>query len=394
MEMVVSSAVVAVIGGALVSTLHLAARAVPSPTAPPELETSARAATIEMSADLALASSITVINSRAIEFTVPDQTGDSNPETIRWEWGGTKGNPLVRTFNGTAATRLASADDLTLQWTTSTASEQTGTTNVEGAEQLLAGFTDGSSTSAGLGTTKYAAIGFTPALPSDAVSFSVTRYTARVTFSSATSLPYTLRTEAADGTPGSTIASGTLAVKLPANATTDQAATVSGVAGLAPGTGLWIEFSPLLIFGSASMPYQTGVANGNTKVAYSTSTGLTWTVVPDGSALFGVYGKVVRPQAVLTNLTRVTSVRVSLTASGTNVRPLVVGVSLPARPLLPGQVTPTTPAPIISLPVGVTITAGVPVGGGPVTVDTSQLLNGLASGLGGVVGGVLKLLGL
>ncbi|MFA6046044.1 MAG: prepilin-type N-terminal cleavage/methylation domain-containing protein, partial [Phycisphaerales bacterium] len=356
-EMVVSLAIVAVIGAALTSTLHLAARAVPNPAAPPEIEVGARAVSIEFCNDLALAKSITVINANAIEFTVPDQTSDGNPETIRWEWEGDAKDPLVRTYNGVATNRIAKVDDFTLQWFTKTAAEQTGTTNLEGAEQLLVGFTDRSSTTAGLGTTKQAGIGFTPVLPSDAVSFSVTRYTARVTFNSPTSLPYTLRLEAADGTPGSVLASGTLSVTTPANSNTNQSANVAGVAGLAPGTGLWLVFAPTVLLGSASMPYQSAVANGNTKVCYSTSSGLTWTVVNDGSALFAMYGKVVRPQPVLTNLTRVQSVRVSLKPSGTNVRSVVAGTSLAARPLMPGQATPTTAAPVVSLPVGVTITA-------------------------------------
>lgn len=393
-EMIVSLAIVSVIGAALASVLHVAARAIPSESSVPELEASARAASVEIAGDLVLAQSIRVIDTNAVEFTVPDQTGDGTSETIRWDWGGTKGDPLVRTYNGVASSRITKADGVVFEWSTKTAAEQTGTTTLEGPEQLLAGFSDSNNSTAALGTNKYTAIGFTPTLPSDAVSFSVTRFTTRVTFNSATSLPFAVRREAPDGTPGTVIASGTLVVSIPANSSTNQSATVSGLSGLAPGTGLWIQFSPVSLLGSASMPYQTGVANGNTQFGFSTSAGVSWTVIKDGSALFAVYGKVVRPQPEMTNLTRAQSIRVSITPSGNKVRPLVAGVGLAARPLLPGQLSPITPAPIVSQPVGVTITAGVPVGGGTVNVDTTQVLNGLSGSAAGVVGILGKVLGL
>lgn len=393
LEMTLSLMVVVVIGAALASTIRLASRAAPNASGAPERESSAAAAGNEMAADLSLATAITLSTSTSIEVTVPDQNADGSPETIQWSWGGNAGDPLVRTVNGVASTRLGAAAGLTIQLSTSTTAEQTGTTNLEGAEQTLATYVDAGPSLASLSTTAYVAQYAIPTLPSDAVSYSVTRVKLRITAMSASSLPLKIRSDSS-GVPGSVIYAGTLNVTTPATSSTDQTATISGLSGLTPGSGVWVSIEPVVLLGSVKVPYQTGVANGNTCMAVSSSAGLSWTVTGDNSAMFTLLGKVVRPTPVLTNLSRATAARVTITPNGAGVRSVVFGVSMPARPLMPGQATPTTAAPVVSLPVGVTITAGVPATGGTVSVDSTQLLNGLASGLGGVVGVVGRLLGL
>ena len=42
-------------------------------------------------------------SANSIEFTVPDRDGDEVPETLRYSWGGTAGDPLVRRLNGGSA---------------------------------------------------------------------------------------------------------------------------------------------------------------------------------------------------------------------------------------------------------------------------------------------------
>ncbi|MEQ9406109.1 MAG: hypothetical protein RIK87_00220 [Fuerstiella sp.] len=46
----------------------------------------------------------------AVEFTVPDRTGDQLPDTVSYSWSGTPGDPLMYSFNG--ATPTAIADDV------------------------------------------------------------------------------------------------------------------------------------------------------------------------------------------------------------------------------------------------------------------------------------------
>ncbi|TWT47570.1 hypothetical protein [Botrimarina hoheduenensis] len=42
----------------------------------------------------------------ALAFSVPDFTGDDQPETLRYAWSGTPGDPLTRSINGSAALPL------------------------------------------------------------------------------------------------------------------------------------------------------------------------------------------------------------------------------------------------------------------------------------------------
>ncbi len=61
----------------------------------------------EMMADLSLARSFTERTATVVTFTVPDRTGDRSPETIRYAWTGTLGDPLTYQYNGEAPVTIA-----------------------------------------------------------------------------------------------------------------------------------------------------------------------------------------------------------------------------------------------------------------------------------------------
>lgn len=54
----------------------------------------------QMSSDVQLALKITERTSTAMTFWVPDRTGDGAPEQIRYAWGGTDGDPITYSMNG------------------------------------------------------------------------------------------------------------------------------------------------------------------------------------------------------------------------------------------------------------------------------------------------------
>lgn len=54
----------------------------------------------DLQLDLQDASSISEQQSRSITVTVPDRTGDSIDDTIRYSWTPSPGNPTFRQFNG------------------------------------------------------------------------------------------------------------------------------------------------------------------------------------------------------------------------------------------------------------------------------------------------------
>lgn len=111
-ELVVSLGIVGVLSMALGSTILLSTRAMPTPGGGPETSASAGRALQLIGTDLRLATSVAIPNVRTLTLTVPDFTGDSNAETISYEWAGTPGNPLTRRVNADTSSLLASVGDL------------------------------------------------------------------------------------------------------------------------------------------------------------------------------------------------------------------------------------------------------------------------------------------
>lgn len=137
--LVVASVLVVAIGGVMV----LASRAVPqSASAVTPTTVSAARIADDIAAELRYATGFTVMSPAAVEFSVPDRTGDSKPELIRFEWGGNKGNPITRQFNGgTKEAVAASADGLTLAYTKRVATVTKDTSvPVTSSPALLASF--------------------------------------------------------------------------------------------------------------------------------------------------------------------------------------------------------------------------------------------------------------
>jgi hypothetical protein len=87
----------------LSSSLFIALRATETTATPTSSRIKASEALLELQADLEFAQAFTEQSARAITFLVPDRNGDTRPETIRYAWSGTPGDPLTRQYNGGAA---------------------------------------------------------------------------------------------------------------------------------------------------------------------------------------------------------------------------------------------------------------------------------------------------
>jgi prepilin-type N-terminal cleavage/methylation domain-containing protein len=61
----------------------------------------------ELTADLSLAHSFSERTATAVTFDVPDRDGDLHPETIRYAWSGTPGDPLTYQYNSGSEITLA-----------------------------------------------------------------------------------------------------------------------------------------------------------------------------------------------------------------------------------------------------------------------------------------------
>lgn len=106
-ELVMSLAVVALLMGSLASAMVLASRALPADASAEAAPVAAYHAAEELAGELYCAQSFSLLTSSGIEFTVADRNNDSLPETIRYEWSGTPGDPLTRRYNGGAPLTVA-----------------------------------------------------------------------------------------------------------------------------------------------------------------------------------------------------------------------------------------------------------------------------------------------
>ncbi|MFI4882914.1 MAG: type II secretion system protein J [Phycisphaerales bacterium JB064] len=71
----------------------------------------------QISADVELAIAFTERTDTATTFWVPDRTGDGAPELLRYAWGGTAGDPVTFSMNGsTPVTVLSGVRDLSLDY--------------------------------------------------------------------------------------------------------------------------------------------------------------------------------------------------------------------------------------------------------------------------------------
>ncbi len=109
LELVVAVVVCGVLVAGLMSTFYVASRATDS-SGPARDRQVGCTALKQMLSELQMALSFTERTPTTVEFTVADRNGDLGPETIRYEWSGTSGDPLLRQYNGGA--QVAVLDNL------------------------------------------------------------------------------------------------------------------------------------------------------------------------------------------------------------------------------------------------------------------------------------------
>ncbi len=100
LEMLLSTAIVAVLLMGVAGAMFVAQRGMAASTDAAERSSDQARALQMIQTDVSLATAFTERTDRAITITVPDRTGDGQPETIRYAWSGTAGAPLTRQFNG------------------------------------------------------------------------------------------------------------------------------------------------------------------------------------------------------------------------------------------------------------------------------------------------------
>jgi len=101
-ELTVSLAIVSILVTAIGSLIILASKAIPRDDGVFAAALGGVGFVEELIDDAAFALAFNEVSKTAVEFTLPDRTGDAAEETVRYAWSGTPGHPLTRSLNGSS----------------------------------------------------------------------------------------------------------------------------------------------------------------------------------------------------------------------------------------------------------------------------------------------------
>lgn len=329
-ELVIAAALGAILVGGMVSAVVISSKAAPSSSAPAtasDARAKAGDALSRLALELAPARAVTDLQERSITFKVADRDGDGMDESITYAWDGIPGHALTRTYNaGSPATVLGSIQSFSLAGNFRDESTTSLGDPVDSSEFLLWASNSGTTRTDQITKNKADAQVFVPSLPSDAISFTVSRIRVHLR-----GLGSTFKVQLRRAT-GTAPAAAALAE------TTITDAILGGLVGQLLGsllssaqwTGIALPDSSAL---PPNAPYalvilcDTGnkaadITIGTTKAVApgaalltSSDTGATWSLSPDERLFLEVYGTVRRPTTVTSTTRRLTSVAAALNAS-------------------------------------------------------------------------------
>jgi prepilin-type N-terminal cleavage/methylation domain-containing protein len=297
-EVVIAAAILGILLAGMASAVMLASRAVPDGKRGASATLVAGRAVDLLAGDLFYATSVSTATATELVISVPDRNNDGMPETVRYRWSGTQGDPLTRQFNGgTAATAAENVQEFGLTYQKRQA--QVPTAYGEGPEVLLASYDTANQLGhATIDNNNLRAEYFAPTLPAEATSWRVSR----IQFRGQTSgfLDGTLKVQlrpTIGGLPGAGVLEE---VSIPESAlpTSCQWKDVgfSNVSGLAPGTGVWLALRGATSNNACEACVETEATSPpNLSYRLSSDGGTTWSTLSGHQLRFYAYGKVTTP---------------------------------------------------------------------------------------------------
>jgi len=244
---------------------------------------------------------ITDRSANMIQFAVADRDADGEPEVIRYEWSGTPGDPLTRTYNhGTADTVAQDVYDFTLAYNVREKTEEFEGL-VESNEGLLIQYTgstdleDFTITSSNWVGQYFHPNDFNPSLPTDAASWRVTKveFVAKRVWPVWGESSIQLRPATGDSKPTSTVLAE---VPMPESSLSWSHAwetfTFSDVPVLSPNAGICLVIKRVWGGSVAKIRYDEGGGSGG---VWTTNAGALWYFSNDNLLQYKVYGKYKTP---------------------------------------------------------------------------------------------------
>jgi hypothetical protein len=261
---------------------------------------SARAADL-LAADLFHATSITAATATELAFAVADRTGDGAPETIRYAWSGTPGDPLVRQVNGGTAATVAN-DIRELQFGYDKRQVALPASYSDGAEVILASNDSQLNVSTvTIDNDFFAAQYFQPTLPANTTTWKVTRVRFRTRYHDWPWGQTKVQLRLANGAlPGDFVIGERSMMEY--NLSWDyqwEEFTFSTVSGLLPGNILCLVLTGSSSSGTCEVQVQGVSGQGAGRYYVSSANGGTsWTARPGLNVNYYVYGTVSTPDPV------------------------------------------------------------------------------------------------
>ena len=255
----------------------------------------------ELADEIRYAIFVTDRSASMIQFAVADRDGDEQPDVIRYEWSGTPGDPLTRSFNhGSAQTVAEDVYEFELSYATRQTTEEVLGPDVESSEVVLIEHTASSSPAeADVTTANWLAQYFHPDdfdLPPYTTSWKITK----VEFVAKQGDPageiwVQIRPATGDNKPTSTvleqvIVKGSLDLSL---SFAWEPVTFANVSGLSPNQGHCLVLEWLKKEPAVWIQHETAVGSGGR--LRTTNSGATWDDHSPESMFYKIYGTYMSP---------------------------------------------------------------------------------------------------
>ena len=317
-ELVTSLAIISILMVAMGSAVVIAARGLPDPTSPFAQKVDAAQVVGQLANEVAYATAVLTASPTELEFVV-DRNG--TPITIHYDWDGDPGDPLIRVYNdGPEVTVIEHVQAFTLTYNLRApeqTDEPTDVPEIEGPEELFMAQDESNSGTADdftIETNAQCAEYFKPVLPSDAISWRITRvkFIANPDGRTKGILAVEVMTvNSGSGTPNNTVDSVLISEKsLVANNWHEVQFTDAD--GLSPSDAYFIVFSRASGGGTTALiRIGTGSLNSPDTTYWYDVSG-TWVEDPTTDIWLWVWGKVTVPDPPPLSEGGLSSVRIEL----------------------------------------------------------------------------------
>ena len=339
-ELVIATAVSAVLAGGLASTIFISQKAIPDGTGLSAKSVSAGRVMDQLNADLQFAQSVTTLNPREVIFTLADQDGKSpTTETVRYFWSGTPGTSLTREFNGNSVVVASSVQEFQLDYDKASKALPLGTTT--SGEVLLAS-TDGitSTNRFTVQTANWVAQYVVPLLASNVTGWRVTKVRIMAKDSGGATGITAVQLQSANSSlqpTGTVLDSTNLYENTLTGSYTQQNILYSSCPTLAPTSGMCVVLKLNANSPSGDFQYWTPASPPvNFTYSITANSGATWTTNATRRLRMYVYGTVDTPGGSPTYQYALTNVRCALRL-GTDTRSRInAGIPICNQPIVPG----------------------------------------------------------